>query len=48
MLDWSQCPAVERVPGKVSGAWLFRDPRVPVKTLCENLGVGAAGGQFLE
>jgi len=22
-LDWSQCPAVESVPGKVSGAWVF-------------------------
>ena len=31
MLDWSQCPAVERVPGKVSGAWLFKGTRVPVK-----------------
>lgn len=23
-LDWSQCPAVESVPGKVSGAWVLR------------------------
>jgi hypothetical protein len=22
-LDWSQCPAVESIPGKVSGAWVF-------------------------
>jgi hypothetical protein len=35
MLDWSQCPAVERVPGKVSGAWVFRGTRVPVKALFE-------------
>ena len=21
-LDWSQCPAVESIPGKVSGAWV--------------------------
>jgi hypothetical protein len=21
MIDWTQCPAVERIPGKVSGAW---------------------------
>ena len=20
-LDWSQCPAVESIPGKLSGAW---------------------------
>jgi hypothetical protein len=23
-LDWSQCPAVESIPGKVSGAWVLR------------------------
>ena len=36
-LDWSQCPAVERVPGRVSGAWVFRDTRLPVATIIENL-----------
>ena len=36
-LDWSQCPAVESVPGKVSGAWVFRDTRLPVATVFENL-----------
>jgi hypothetical protein len=29
-LDWSRCSAVESVPGKVSGAWVFRGTRVPV------------------
>ena len=36
-LDWSQCPAVESVPGKVSGAWVFRGTRVPVSAIFENL-----------
>ncbi len=36
-LDWSQCPAVESVPGKVSGAWVFRGTRLPVATVIENL-----------
>jgi uncharacterized protein (DUF433 family) len=36
-LDWSQCPAVESIPGKVSGAWVFRDTRLPVATIIENL-----------
>ncbi len=36
-LDWSQCAAVESVPGKVSGAWVFRDTRLPVATVIENL-----------
>jgi uncharacterized protein (DUF433 family) len=48
MLDWSQCPAVEQVPGKVSGAWIFRGTRVPVKALFENLEDGATVSQFLE
>jgi hypothetical protein len=42
MLDWSKCAAVERVPGKVSGAWLFKGTRVPVTALFENLEGGAA------
>jgi len=48
MLDWSQCPAVERIPGKVSGAWLFKDTRVPVKALFENIEGGATVQEFLE
>jgi uncharacterized protein (DUF433 family) len=32
-LDWSQCPAVESVPGKRSGAWVFKDTRMPVATV---------------
>ncbi len=36
-LDWSQCPAVESIPGKVSGAWVFRGTRLPVATVIENL-----------
>jgi uncharacterized protein (DUF433 family) len=37
VLDWSQCSAVESIPGKVSGAWVFRDTRLPVATIFENL-----------
>jgi uncharacterized protein (DUF433 family) len=36
-LDWSKCPAVESVPGKVSGAWVFRGTRIPVAAVFENL-----------
>ena len=36
-LDWSQCSAVESVPGKVSGAWVFRGTRIPVSAVFENL-----------
>ena len=36
-LDWSQCPAVESIPGKVSGAWVFKGTRTPVAVVFENL-----------
>jgi uncharacterized protein (DUF433 family) len=48
MLDWTQCSVVERVPGKVSGAWVFKETRVPVQALFENLEGGATVDQFLE
>jgi len=48
MLDWSQCPAVERSADLVSGAWVFRGTRVPVKALFENLESGARLDDFLE
>jgi uncharacterized protein (DUF433 family) len=48
MLDWSKCPDVERVPGKVSGVWLFKGTRVPVAALFENLRDGATISDFLE
>ena len=48
MLDWDQCPAVERTPGKVSGAWVFQGTRVPVRSLFENLEDGATIDDFLE
>ncbi len=36
-LDRSGCTAVERIPGKVGGAWVFRGTRLPVATVIENL-----------
>jgi len=48
MLDWSQCLAVERSPDRVSGAWVFRGTRVPVKALFENLESGARLDDFLD
>jgi uncharacterized protein (DUF433 family) len=40
-LDWSQCSAVEKIPGKVSGAWVLRGTRMPVATIFANLEAGA-------
>ena len=39
-LDWSQCDAVESIPGKVSGAWVFKGTRMPVQTVFANLEAG--------
>ncbi len=47
MNDWSMCEAVERQPEKVSGAWVFRNTRVPVAALFENLKDGATLEEFL-
>ncbi len=47
-LDWSQCPAVESVPGKVSGAWVFKGTRMPVATVFENLEAGLSVEEVME
>ena len=48
ILDWSQCPAVESVPGKRSGAWVFEDTRTPVSVVFDNLEVGASIDEIME
>jgi len=48
VIDWNACPAVERSADTLSGAWRFKNTRVPVKTLFENLESGATVDQFLE
>lgn len=48
MIDWNSCPAVERHPERVSGAWVFAGTRVPVRALFENLEDGASIDDFLE
>lgn len=47
-LDWSQCPAVESVPGRLSGAWVFRNTRMPVSAVFENLEAGATIEEIIE
>lgn len=48
MTNWTQCPAIESNPNRVSGAWVFRGTRVPVRALFENLEDGASVDDFLE
>lgn len=47
-MDWENCPAVERNPGKISGAWAFTGTRVPLQALFENLTIGATIDEFVE
>ncbi len=50
MIDWSTrtCPAVESIPERISGAWVFRGTRVPVAALFENLEDGVSVHDFIE
>jgi uncharacterized protein (DUF433 family) len=48
ILDWSQCAAVESIPGKRSGAWVFRDTRTPVSVVFDNLEVGASINEIMD
>ncbi len=47
-LDWSQCPAVESIPGKRGGAWVYKDSRMPVATVFDNLKSGASIEEVME
>jgi uncharacterized protein (DUF433 family) len=47
-LDWNQCDAVESIPGKVSGAWVFKDTRMPVSIVFSNLQAGASIEELIE
>ncbi len=45
--SWRDCDAVEQIPDKVSGAWVFKGTRVPLRALFENLRDGASVEEFL-
>jgi uncharacterized protein (DUF433 family) len=47
-LDWSNCPGIESVPGKLSGAWVFRGTRMPVAAVFENLEDGMTIDEIVE
>jgi uncharacterized protein (DUF433 family) len=47
-LDWSECPAVESVPGRLGGAWVFRNTRMPVSAVFDNLEAGASIDDIIE
>lgn len=47
-LDWSQCPAVESVPGRLGGKWVFRDTRMPISAVFLNFAAGATIDEIIE
>jgi uncharacterized protein (DUF433 family) len=47
-LDWSKCSAVESVPGKLGGAWVFRRTRMPVQTVFDNLEAGMSAREITD
>jgi uncharacterized protein (DUF433 family) len=47
-LDWSQCAAVESVSDRLGGAWVFRDTRMPVYAVFENLEAGATIDEIMD
>lgn len=48
MLDWADCSIVERIQGKVSGAWVFKGTRTPVAVVFENLEDGMTIDEVIE
>ncbi len=47
-IDWSGCELVEVVPGKVSGAPVIRDTRLPVQALIDNYDDGLTPAEIVE
>lgn len=47
-LDWALCPAVESVADRLGGAWVFRDTRMPVSAVFENIEAGASIDEIIE
>lgn len=40
MIDWSKCPDVERIPGKVSGQWIVVGTRILADGVIDNAKAG--------
>jgi uncharacterized protein (DUF433 family) len=47
-IDWSLCPVVESIPGKMSGAWVLKGTRMPVSAIFENIEAGANINDIME
>ena len=47
-IDWSGCELVEVVPGKVSGAPILKDTRLPAQTIVDNHDYGMTPAEIVE
>jgi uncharacterized protein (DUF433 family) len=47
-LNWDNCPEVSRHPQVMSGAAVFKNTRLPVSLLFENIAGGATVDEFVE
>ena len=36
MIDWTNCPDVESVPGRCGGAWVIKGTRIMVECILDN------------
>jgi uncharacterized protein (DUF433 family) len=45
-IDWSKCADVERVPGRVSGAWVIKGTRVQANAIVENARAGSTAEEI--
>lgn len=47
-IDWSRCPLVEVVPGKVSGAPILVGTRMPVQAIVDNYDAGLSPSEIAD
>lgn len=47
-MSWQKCPSVVKNPEIMSGEYVFRGTRVPVRALFQNLEDGASLEEFLQ
>ena len=46
--NWHDCPVVERIAGKVSGAWIFTESRLPLWAFYSELAGGTTTDEFVD
>ena len=47
-IDWSRCPLVEAVPGRLSGAPVLVGTRMPVQAIVDNYDAGLSPSEIAD